>query len=220
MIFSLIFIFSLALGTVALKPKPANAIFGVGDVSITAGDIPRTISRILDKIIVVVKEGLKQLAIVSLNNAIDTYVQNVAYETAVSLATGDVGQKSLIVKQPIGKILQNAGEMVMGDFLDSLGKDILGHSLCEPIDPRFNLKLTIFWKISKPRQPKCTLTDIWHKGVLASVDNMKKSGLGLSNLKLADVVQFSSYFDPRSNNLGTFMVADRELKKKFVSQEN
>lgn len=215
-IFSLIFIFSLALGTVALKPKPANAIFGVGDVSITAGDIPRTISRILDKIIVVVKEGLKQLAIVSLNNAIDTYVQNVAYETAVSLATGDVGQKSLIVKQPIGKILQNAGEMVMGDFLDSLGKDILGHSLCEPIDPRFNLKLTIFLeKSQKPRQPKCTLTDIWHKGVLASVDNMKKSGLGLSNLKLADVVQFSSYFDPRSNNLGTFMVADRELKKKI-----
>ena len=122
-VFVVVFIISIAF----FRPAPAYAIFGLGDISVTVGDIPRQIAKIYDRITALSKEGLKELAIVSLNNAIDTYVQNVAYETAVYLATGDVGQKPLVVKKPLGKILEDAGNVVVGDFLDRLGKDILGH---------------------------------------------------------------------------------------------
>lgn len=219
-VFCAVFVFGSVFSTVIFKPKPAQAIFGIGDVSITAGDIPRTITGIIDKIATVAWEGLKELALAAAYNAIDNYVQNLAYESAVYLATGDAGKKPLIYSQPFGKALLSVGDAVLGDFLDRLSTDIIGHSLCEPLDPRFNLQLAILLEgAQKPPKPKCSLNDIYEKGILGTVQNVRESGLGFNNLQLDDVIKFGNYFDPTSNNLGMLIEADRELRKEIKKKQ-
>jgi len=175
---------------------------------------------IYDKIKVVVQEGLKELALTALNNAIDNYVQNLAYQTAVYVATGDAGQKPLIWKQPIGKALADVGDAVVGDFLDRLSTDIFGHSICEPINPQFNLQVAFLLESTspqKPPEPGCSWLDI-RDALGQSVENIKAEGLRFSNLQIEDVVKFSNYFDPRSNNLGQLVELDRDLRMELAKE--
>ncbi|MGB0757666.1 MAG: hypothetical protein ACPGO5_04390 [Patescibacteria group bacterium] len=216
---SVAIVLMLSVGVLAVKPQPAHALFGIGDISITAGDIPRTIYEVINKIWRISKETLVRLAQLGLIHAVDTYVQNLAYETALRVATGSPGQEPLVYGKPILQGLQDVGDAALGDYLDTLSKDLFGTSLCEPLNPDFKLRLTIMLEQSQqPPQPRCSLTEIRQNGLFsdASWENTKSS---LRSLTLEDTVNFSSYFDSTNNQLGTLRMArqaieDEQRKKK------
>lgn len=115
------FVLQLAI-PILVVPMQARALFGIGDVSITVGDIPRTIYEILSK-------TLKTAADVGFKNILRTYLNNLAYNVAVQIATGEKGQKPLFVTKP-EELLKQAGDAAAGDFLDSIASDWLGKTEC------------------------------------------------------------------------------------------
>lgn len=107
--------FALQLAIPALlMPYQAKAVFGVGDISITAGDIPREISEIISK-------ALKTAADVAFKNVLRNYLNNLAYNFAVDVATGSPGQKPLFPTKP-QDLLEQAADAAAGDFLDGLAQ--------------------------------------------------------------------------------------------------
>lgn len=104
-------------------PRPAQALFGIGDVSITVGDIPRTIYEILSK-------TLKTAADVAFKNVLRNYLNSLAYNVATQIATGEKGQKPLFVTNP-KQLLTDAGDAAAGDLLDSIASDWIGKSACQ-----------------------------------------------------------------------------------------
>ncbi len=92
--------------------QPAHAILGIGDISITAGDIPRTIEKIVGNI--VQKFGSR-----AFYQALRSVTYQLAQDTAVWVASGDRGKKPLIFTD-FKKGLSSVGDEVAGKFLVNL----------------------------------------------------------------------------------------------------
>ncbi|MDD5040304.1 MAG: dockerin type I domain-containing protein [Patescibacteria group bacterium] len=108
---------------VALIPRHADAIFGMGDMSITIGDIPAAIRDAISKAVKTAKD-------IAFKNVLKNYVNALAYNYAVKLATGEKGQKPYFVGDPM-KMLKDAGDAAAGDLLDSIASDWIGKSQCD-----------------------------------------------------------------------------------------
>ncbi len=118
----LVFFVCQIVFSVALLPRPAKALLGAGDTSVTIGDIPRTITEKIAKV-------LKKAADVAFKNILKNYLNNLAYNTATKIVTGKPGQKPLWPENPT-KLLKDAGDAAVGDILDSLASTGLGKSTC------------------------------------------------------------------------------------------
>ena len=82
----------------------------------------------------------------------------------------------------------------------------LGIDLCEPLEPMAKVRLTVAAKRSlEPRKPRCTGTQI------------RKNLKDIRKLKLDQLVDFSSYFEPGANELGAYLSirtsADEAIKR-------
>ncbi|XOU94420.1 MAG: hypothetical protein ACNFW9_06355 [Candidatus Kerfeldbacteria bacterium] len=118
----LVFFAIQLLMPIIVMPKQANAVLGVGDTTITLGDIPRLI---WDSI----SSAIKKAGAVAFKNAVKTFANNLAYNAATGLATGEKGEKPLFTTEPL-KILEQAADIAAGDFLDSVAGDWLGKAKC------------------------------------------------------------------------------------------
>lgn len=123
------FTFSIVL-PVAFAPRPANALFGVMDTSITVVDFPRQISETVNVAKETIEKVVKKAADVMFKNVLKNYLNALAYNWAVELATGEKGQKSYIVGDPLG-MLKDAADAAAGDFLDAVASDWAGKSQCQ-----------------------------------------------------------------------------------------
>ncbi len=107
----------LALPVIISTTKEANAQWAV----IETESVPEIRSNILDK----VWKAIKTAADVTYKNVLKTFVNNLAYNAAVQLATGEKGQKPLFPTNP-EQLLVNAADVAAGDFMDELANDLLG----------------------------------------------------------------------------------------------
>ncbi len=119
---ALVFFAAQLMLPVVAAPRQAQALFGLGDLSITIGDIPRLISDAISK-------ALKTASDIAFKNVLRSYLNNLAYNIATEIATGEKGQQPLFVTNP-EELLKNAGDAAAGDFLDSIASDWVGQSQC------------------------------------------------------------------------------------------
>ncbi|MFH0804571.1 MAG: hypothetical protein V1916_00045, partial [Patescibacteria group bacterium] len=98
------FAFQLALPALII-PHQVRAI-----PTEVVADAPKTIWDILSKV-------LKQAGDAAFKNLLTSFLNNLAYNTANSIATGEKGQKPLFPTQP-GELLTQAADVAAGDFLD------------------------------------------------------------------------------------------------------
>lgn len=102
---------------VTLVPREAKALFGVGDVSITIGDIPRMITD-------AIWSAVKTAADVAFRNMIRGYLNEMAFYYANKIATGQPGQKPQFTVNP-KELLNDTFDAAAGDFLDRLARSAL-----------------------------------------------------------------------------------------------
>ncbi|MFC1687863.1 hypothetical protein ACFL0L_04850, partial [Patescibacteria group bacterium] len=121
-----------------LAPRPAQALFGVGDVTFTT-IVANPAQAIFDAI----KKAVVLTANVAFKNTVRAFLNKVAYDSAVYIASGGKGQKPLFITNP-GDFITDIGDAAVGDYLDRLSVHVFGTSLCEPIDLQTKVKLDIF----------------------------------------------------------------------------
>ncbi|PIY97049.1 MAG: hypothetical protein COY66_01440, partial [Candidatus Kerfeldbacteria bacterium CG_4_10_14_0_8_um_filter_42_10] len=200
-----LFVFQIFL----FLPKPAEALFGVGDItfSTTIGDIPRLIWDNITKI-------TKQVMTVAYKNALRTFTQQIAYNTAVKIASGGAGQGPLFTTDEFLTYAKKAGDAAVGDLLDTMSTRAWGFSLCDAV-PQFQidlqLNLAIDLGISEPRQAKCTGSEILNN--LANAQPIQVTGglgIGIAGqdpamVSSALMKSFPDFFSPEGNNMGQYL---------------
>ncbi|MFW0862622.1 MAG: hypothetical protein ACKKL6_03470 [Candidatus Komeilibacteria bacterium] len=138
----------------ALAPQQAYALPTFDAATV----IEFTWQKIKDVVKNFVTLTVKQLVI----DASDMFLQKFAYETAVSLATGDRGQGTLFEGRVFQNILKDAAGAAAGDFIGGLSDEWsdLGIDLC---NPDLDIKATITMSLLKNDQiiqPRCDLANI------------------------------------------------------------
>ncbi len=151
-----------------------------------------------------ITKALKTAADLAYKNALRNFLNRVAYDTAIYIASGGTGQKPLFYTKPL-QVIQDIGDAAGGDFLNTLSTSYFGKNLCEPIDLQTKVQLGIFaQKLREPTQlgGKCTVTKIGN--------NLDKSYQKNTNQVLID---FSYNFNPEQNEFGGFLQIKNDLIK-------
>src|SRR3989304_4147708 len=138
-------------------PQPAKAQWATLD-------IPSIGRFIWDKLKDVYEKANKQIVATAFKKSLSTFLNKLAYDSAVYVASAGSGQKGLV--NPFSKeALSNLGDAVAGGFIDELAQksgfaSALGTtSLCEPADLTVKANLLLsFKKPKEPPTPKCSLT--------------------------------------------------------------
>lgn len=133
------------------------------------------------------KKTYAQMAATAFKTALGTFLNKVAYDMAVAVATGAPGQKSLIFDDP--NYFLNLGDAVMGNAVDDIAQgsgftNMLGTtSLCQPVDltAKVNMLLS-FKKPAEPPKPRCSLSQM-SKSLSESANSFTNS-FSLANLSL------------------------------------
>jgi len=183
-------------------PRAASAVLGVGDITTVASNIWDTIWKVtLKSLNVVVSIGYK--------NMLSTFLNKVAYDSAVYIGSGGKGQKPMFLTKEIGTYLRDAADAAYGNFLDNLSKEVWGRSLCDT-DPIIKVKFSVWaMKIKEPPEPKalqgkCTITKIG--------ESIEKTAKG----QLAD---FSKTFNSQANDFGAFLSITTGAQKAAEEKE-
>ncbi len=75
-------------------PRPAEAIFGFGDTSVTVADIPRQIGDAISAGLQKLKENIKIANDIAFKNSVKLFASRILKETSTQLATaGPVGRR-------------------------------------------------------------------------------------------------------------------------------
>ncbi|MCG2690481.1 hypothetical protein L6249_00190 [Candidatus Parcubacteria bacterium] len=155
-------------------------------------------------------EAAKQSAGQAFKTALAIFLNTIAQETAVYLASGDKGQKPMFITEGWGDYLANTADRAAGYFIEDLGKaGIFGtkFNLCEP-DLAVKLQITyglIKWQ--KPPAPKCTFSKM--------KQNWEKS------LKDPDFLKnFQAMFEPGENDLGIALSLQTSLSEEIEKKAN
>ena len=106
---------------VLATPKPANAQWTV--LSTKVGDMVETVWRFLDK-------AVKRAEDFGYGNALNQFVNNLAYNTATKIATGDAGQKPLFYTNLRG-VLEDARDVALGKVSESIIKATSKGGFCK-----------------------------------------------------------------------------------------
>ncbi|MBI2427077.1 MAG: hypothetical protein HYV34_04480 [Candidatus Kerfeldbacteria bacterium] len=101
---------------------PARALFGIGDISITVGDVPR-------QIFTTIKNHLDSAFSIAWRRALHSYLSQLAFRSATFVASGGQGQGPLFTSEGLGQELKDAGNAAAGDALASVFSE--GRKYCE-----------------------------------------------------------------------------------------
>ncbi|GEM_PF-5565290 len=211
-LFLVLFLFFI-LGGYILPIKNIKAI-GVPTPTVELVSKPQIEVSIAEKIWFFVQRAAK----IVYKNALDYFLQRVAYDTATWLATGDKGQKPLYWDEGIGAYIRGIGDEAIGKGLDELAKGTFGVSLCEPYNANIKLQLILRTKQAfEPQRATCTFNDILKTKLLNVSINGQKP-----DLRLLDAENFhllAQYFNPRSNDLGAQFILYSNISTKRAQDE-
>ncbi len=198
-------IVSIALSSLAgvflLRVAPAQA----GIPTSVIASIPDTVKYIWD----VLKYVAENAAAVAWKKSYSYFINKIAYDTAVYVASGGQGQKPLFIRD-FGSYVKEIGDGAAGEFLDNISQSFFGQSLCT-FSPEIQLKLTVYARrVLEPEQPfDCSLSQIG--------ENVTR----ISKMTTADLINFQHYFNYQSNEIGAFLSLVTEAdEQKLIEQEN
>ncbi|MBI2984252.1 MAG: hypothetical protein HYY50_01360 [Candidatus Kerfeldbacteria bacterium] len=107
------------------QPRPAEAILGVGDVSVTVGDIPRIIFQFVDAARKRVGAILKVAGDIAFKNTLEIYNAKIAQEILTQISTAGPGQKPLFLTNP-KTFFRDVANSAAGDFIDEFTRGLTG----------------------------------------------------------------------------------------------
>jgi len=207
-------------------PKPATALFGVGDISFstTIGDIPRMLTD-------AIKDAIQKSGDIAFKNALRTFTQQIAYDAAVKIASGAAGQEPLFQTKSWTEALKDAGNAAGGDFLDTMfsGEDNKWKiSICD-INPTLGVKIHasigLDLGLETPRKAKCTLSSIYQnfaKADLFTVDmDLGFAIKGVNPAELSSVLlkQFPEMFKDQADTMKYLNVYEEAVKEKSDAEK-
>jgi len=247
-----IFFFVLQIANpILLYPRAANAQMVVSAPNLEG-------MTLLQKIWTVTKFTLKTTGDIIFKNMLKDYLNKLAYNAAVYVATGEKGQAPLFLTKP-GKLLGEIADKAFGDFIDQMARDwtkgscgysdvdiipgtegkcktkadcrkywdesdeehkdppqcIKQFSLCEPLDPGFKLKLTLWIKqeavsgkeMRVEYNNRCPITGIISSAE-QSYDNYETFLNELEKKSPRDYLQeLAKDFNPDASQYGMFLQA-------------
>lgn len=126
-----------------IVPNPASLIPKITLGGLAGGGLTTTVADIPRKISDAINTALRKTAALAYKNTLKAFLNKMAYDAAVYIASGGKGQKPLFLTNP-GKMLEQSADAAYGDFLDSLAKDVWGKSLCKPLTPAIQVKLDVW----------------------------------------------------------------------------
>src|SRR3989338_4140257 len=181
--YRILIIYSFALifiGAIFLFPQKADA----QGATLRLPEIAKNIEK---PVIAAAEKTYAQIAATVFKTALSQFLNKMAYDMAVAVATGAPGQKSLIFDDP--NYFLNLGDSVMGGAIDEIAQgsgftNMLGTtSLCAPVDltTKVNLLLS-FKKPTEPALPRCSLSQMSKS--LAESANSFNNSFSLANLSL------------------------------------
>jgi len=202
-------VFSATAVVVFSVPEPVRA----GIPTLIDIDIP----RISEWILKLVWEIIKEAATVIYKKTLTYFLNKIAYDSAVYLASGKQGQQPLFWTGQWGKYIGEVTDKAAGDALDSLTRTQFGFSVCDPPDAVVKLELVLKAKKvvdpSKSIRAKCTFSEALEKlgnvRVGATVPDLRR-------LRWDDWSAFANYFDPQSNDFGAVLKLSSAVKKKVA----
>lgn len=149
---TLLFVFSISAVSVA-TPQVAYAQAPVVDLFALA-----------DRLEDFIKEGIITAGKVGIKNALRSFLEKVAYDTATWIASGDKNQKPLLFTKDVGVYLEEAGDAATGEFLNSLAtkNGLVELNLCDlPEVEKLQFKLILPKLLGKePYKPQCTFSEM------------------------------------------------------------
>lgn len=129
------FLLTQIIGGLFFYAKPAQAQLVVSD-PITGAQT--TVKNVKDFLKIVVVNG----GMMALMNAASQFTQKIAYDLAVSLASGGGGEMPLFSTEGWGNYFENAALDAAGEFIGSFG-DSLGVDFCAPPNPEIGLNIQL-----------------------------------------------------------------------------
>ncbi|MBU1075305.1 hypothetical protein KJ705_04450, partial [Patescibacteria group bacterium] len=208
---------------VTFMPKPANALFGFGDItfSTTIQDIPRALSEAVTSVV-------KTSGDIAYKNALRVFTQQIAYDAAVKIASGGAGQEPLFNTEDFKESVRDAGNAAVGDFLDTLTTDGWGWSLCD-IDPAIKVNIqygiALDLGLEEPRQAKCTVTSIldrFNDGIFSQVTfdgGLSIKGIDPAQLSRTILKEFPNMWGDEQTNVGQYLTVYKgAVEKKFEAE--
>lgn len=117
-----------------------------------------------------------QVVALAFMNALNYFVQKIAYDTANYIASGGKGQKPLFTTRGIKDELAVVGKDAAGEAIGTIqnlsGLQALGINLCAPTNPRIALNIKLgFIKSVNPPTPKCNWNQIQSNWTQFSAQN-------------------------------------------------
>ncbi len=219
----------IAAGFFFINPNSSQAIVerAVPQTSIVIVDTPATIKETKTTIWdAVVKAGR-----VSFTNALRSLVNQVAYETATYIGSGDKGQVPVFYTKKFGEWIREQGANAGGQFIEELAKSsadinsgmdasfIDKYNICSPdfsVTMKISLGLTDYSsKGGGLAESRCNLNKIWQAGV-NEIEASREDPYYLH--KLADLS-----FDPATTDVGAaltlFGAIDAEKSAQIESNK-
>ncbi len=152
-----------------------------------------------------IKEIALNAAAVAWKKAYSYFLNKIAYDSAVYIASGGQGQKPLFITD-FGAYVKEIGDGAAGEFLDGITKNVFGQSLCT-FSPEIQLKIGVFARrtLDPEYKPTCSLSQI-----SANVTRISK-------MTTADLIDFQHSFSYTSSELGAYLYvvgkADEERQR-------
>lgn len=188
-------------------PKKAEA-FPSEDVTLWAWEFWKATKDETERVKEGIWDALKAGSALAFKNAIKVFMGRLAQTTAKWIASGGESQSPLVYFQSWDSFVANAGDAMLGDFLQTLATEngLVDFDLCSP-DASFNINLG--WGMIdavEPREPECTFSQ------------MQKAWEEKIN-DPAFLEQFAVSWGPTQDPLGVSVGAEAELYKKISDKE-
>ncbi len=156
------------------------------------------------------KDELKKNTAVAYKRMLTYFLENLAFETATKLATGDWGQDPLIEHRTFKDVFKETADNAAGYFIEELGREGFGgvkFNLCKP-DFAVQYKITLgLERWHKPRAPECTFT--------VMKENWEQE------LKDPNFLpRFQNMFNPWENDLGIALTLQTQLGAEVNKKAN
>lgn len=145
-----------------------------------------TLERSVQQSKVEITKSLSFVFFQSVMNSVNYFLQKVAYDTAVWVASGGKAQVPLFDSRKVGKYLEDTALDSAGEFLGTFSKaglwSDLGLDLCTPTLPEVKLRINLGAINSLAPIPKCTANQI--KQNYATLEHSLESGAFLNKVGL------------------------------------
>lgn len=154
-----------------------------------------------DKALETIKKDIGALA---WRNALSTFLNKIAYDTAVWIGSGDKGQKPLLFTSDWGTYLKDAGESAAADYIATFGEQAGLGNICTGPDALLKISVSLGVAQQEIRKPTCTWKDL-------------KENWDITDPKFLE--KFSFEFDPTQNDMGIAIDSFLKLEDKKADAE-